>query len=533
MERQATQPLVSRLKSLSDKLFPDRDLFLRSNDRVQYLRISSRAQKLTAGVAACALGWVLYSSLAFFLAPYEQHAKDREIAASRLAYGALEQELDRYKSQMRQITENLQANQSYLLSLLNGEEAHSARSALRGSEQELAGIAEHNRELERRARELRRALAESEQAKAAAARERALLEQRLQEAQDSLAAAAVGRRQLEDSVRRLESELAQLQENEAAWTSEREQLERAEAELLAVQSEKDALAQERSQLSSQVALLETALAEAQSYQTTLEGNIGRLEGSLSAALDRAEQAVKQRDQLEQQVVGLQGLIDDMRDQQREIVERVAGRTVASITDLETLVKDTGLDVAELITRAEGPQGGQGGPFIPADDLLATDAAYELQVSVAMLDLRLDRWDALQRIAQVLPLALPVEHYEITSSFGYRKDPINGRLALHTGIDFSAPRGTALYATGPGVVSFTGWRGRYGRVVEVDHGYGIKTRFAHLSSISVKKGQSVAVGDELGTSGSSGRATGPHLHYEVLFDEKPYDPIKFITAGKLE
>lgn len=534
MEGQANETLVSRLKGLSDKLFPDRDLILRSNDRVQYLRIPSRAQKLAAGVAVGALGWVLYSSLAFFLAPYAEHARNLEAEANRTAYSTLEKELGDYQAQIKQITENLHANQTYLLSLLNGEDARvSARANLRGTETDLASVADRNRDLERKATELHRALAESEREKQKAAAEREALEQRLREAEQELASANAGRRELEQNAQRLQGQLADLREKAEAWTGQRDQLEQAEANLLAQQARNETLISEREQLNQQVALLESALAEAKDYQLSLEDSVGRLEGSLSDALDRAEQAAVQRDQLEQQVAGLQTLIDDMRDQQREIVERVAGRTVASITDLETLVKDTGLDVAELITRAEGPQGGQGGPFIPADDLLATDAAYELQVSVAMLDLRLDRWDALQRIAQALPLALPVEHYEITSSFGYRNDPINGRPALHTGIDFSAPRGTEIFASGPGVVSFTGWRGRYGRVVEIDHGYGIKTRFAHLSKISVKKGQAVAVGDEIGLSGSSGRVTGPHLHYEILFDDKPYDPMKFVTAGKLE
>jgi murein DD-endopeptidase MepM/ murein hydrolase activator NlpD len=149
----------------------------------------------------------------------------------------------------------------------------------------------------------------------------------------------------------------------------------------------------------------------------------------------------------------------------------------------------------------------------------------------MLDLRLDRWDALQRLVAALPTATPLEHFEITSDYGYRRDPINGRSAVHSGVDFAAPRNTPLYTTAPGVVSFAGWRGRYGRVVEIDHGFGIKTRYAHLAKISVKKGEELGIGVEVGLLGSSGRVTGPHLHYEVLFDGAPLDPMNFIKAGK--
>ena len=231
-----------------------------------------------------------------------------------------------------------------------------------------------------------------------------------------------------------------------------------------------------------------------------------------------------------QVAALESLIADMRDQQQELVDRVEDRTADGIEGLEAVVVATGLDVEKLLAEVEG-FAGQGGPFIPADELLATDVSYELQVSVAMLDRQLDRWEALHQLVLALPLSAPLEHYEINSDFGYRKDPINGRSALHTGLDFGAPRNSPLYTTAPGVVTFAGWRGRYGRVVEIDHGYGVKTRFAHLAKISVKKGQSVELGEEVGLLGSSGRATGPHLHYEILFEGKPYDPMNFIKAGK--
>src|SRR5690606_35673248 len=108
---------------------------------------------------------------------------------------------------------------------------------------------------------------------------------------------------------------------------------------------------------------------------------------------------------------------------------------------------------------------------------------------------------------------------------------NRRLAWHEGADFAAYPGAPIVATAPGTVSFAGTKSSYGRVVEIDHGGGFKTRFAHMQAIAVTAGSKVAIGQKIGTMGSTGRSTGPHLHYEVYFRGKAYDPMKFLRAGK--
>ncbi len=579
--------LGGRLKRLSQTYFVDREIFLRSNDRVQYLRVSARAQKWLAGAAVVAMGWLTYTTLAFFLSGYMERAKDQEIAQHRLAYFDLLSEVTEYQSQFAQITRNLQENQEYLLSLLGSEQPGAdgatiagnlkssetafarvavARGALREKlqdfESELMQIAGRSGDLQERVARLKDTLqsTEAERQAVTAARER--LDRRLEQTEQELALASASKTDLEESVRALLSELESNEreyvEQIAALEQERDQriaaLEQERdqriaaleqdrdmrlARLEAARKEADekaaatiaGLEQTRDQLNGRIVELEAGVAAARERQRGLEAQIGSLEGALSRALDNGEQLAGDRTHLQLQVASLESLIADMRDQQKELVDRVEVHTADGISGLEQVVTATGLDVDKLLGEVEGYGGGQGGPFIPADDLLATDASYELQVSVAMLDQRLDRWEALHRLVQSLPLHAPLEHYEINSDFGYRKDPINGRSALHTGTDFGAPRNTALYTTAPGVVTFAGWRGRYGRVVEIDHGYGVKTRFAHLAKISVKKGQSVGLGEEVGLLGSSGRTTGPHLHYEVLFEGKPYDPMNFIKAGK--
>jgi murein DD-endopeptidase MepM/ murein hydrolase activator NlpD len=112
----------------------------------------------------------------------------------------------------------------------------------------------------------------------------------------------------------------------------------------------------------------------------------------------------------------------------------------------------------------------------------------------------------------------------------RIDPFTRGPAMHTGLDFRAERGAEVRATGPGRVTAAEYSGGYGRMVEVDHGNGVATRYAHLSAIGVAPGETVAAGAILGRVGSSGRSTGPHLHYEVRIDGEPIDPQRFLRAG---
>ena len=123
-------------------------------------------------------------------------------------------------------------------------------------------------------------------------------------------------------------------------------------------------------------------------------------------------------------------------------------------------------------------------------------------------------------------AQPVEGARLSSVFGRRTHPVFGNVRMHTGVDFAAARGTPVQSTAPGRVSFIGWRGGYGRVVEIAHGSDTMTRYAHLSAVpeDLAQGQRVAAGDVIGRVGATGTATGPNLHYEVLVDGRPTDPL---------
>lgn len=213
--------------------------------------------------------------------------------------------------------------------------------------------------------------------------------------------------------------------------------------------------------------------------------------------------------------------------QRELAERE--RTIQALTQklrnvartniktVEKALTGTGIKVDRLIERGAATRN-QGGPFIPADPKLG-DAAHDIH-----------RWDTLARVMAVLPLRAPLKAMQVASGFGMRRDPINRRGAMHEGVDLVAPLRSPVAATGPGVVAFAGNRGRYGKLVEIDHGMGVRTRYAHLGAIRVAPGQKVAVGAIIGLVGRTGRTTGPHLHYEILVDGKPNNPTRFIRAG---
>ena len=161
--------------------------------------------------------------------------------------------------------------------------------------------------------------------------------------------------------------------------------------------------------------------------------------------------------------------------------------------------------------------GQGGPYVAFDPRLASTDK--------------EREKALQGLVQSLPLAAPLDHYQLESPFGPRIDPINHREGFHTGVDLAAPYLSPVYSTAPGTVSFTGVKGDYGRVVDITHAHGIVTRYAHLHRILVALGQKVTAHALIGELGSTGRSTGPHVHYEVLVDGVALDPAKFLEAGK--
>ena len=141
------------------------------------------------------------------------------------------------------------------------------------------------------------------------------------------------------------------------------------------------------------------------------------------------------------------------------------------------------------------------------------------------------WIVLNDVVKKLPIGRPIGKARTTSGFGHRSDPFNRRLARHTGQDFAGPVGSKIFATAAGKVIYAKRKGAYGNVVEISHGFGLVTRYAHMSSIKVKNGQWVGLGRNIGIQGTTGRSTGHHLHYEIRYNDTPLNPKRFLKAGQ--
>ena len=200
----------------------------------------------------------------------------------------------------------------------------------------------------------------------------------------------------------------------------------------------------------------------------------------------------------------------------------AADTADAIT---AILRRTGVDVASATIKPQVEPTGVGGPYVaPITNITAFDA------SLNELDSQLSRLEKVRETARELPFGNPAPGHEITSRYGNRIDPFLGRLALHAGIDFQAETGQDVKATGAGKVIAAGAAAGYGNMVEIDHGQGITTRYGHMSKILVKEGDAIEAGDIIGRAGSTGRSTGPHVHYEVRRNGDPIDPIHFLNAG---
>jgi murein DD-endopeptidase MepM/ murein hydrolase activator NlpD len=226
-----------------------------------------------------------------------------------------------------------------------------------------------------------------------------------------------------------------------------------------------------------------------------------------------------------QVRELEASLERLRNTSVKAIEKTSDAAGSRIAETERQLSRLGLDPNRLVGAAKRSPG-LGGPFIPAPAGTADD------VSMGALIERMQHWTGVKATLQRLPLSEPIRgEYEFNSGFGTRNDPLNNRSGVHEGVDLGAPIGTPVYATGEGLVTLAEPWDRYGNTVEVDHGSGIISRYAHLSRIKVKEGQRVSRSTVIGLVGNSGRSTGSHLHYEVRVNNAPKDPVKFISAGR--
>ena len=237
----------------------------------------------------------------------------------------------------------------------------------------------------------------------------------------------------------------------------------------------------------------------------------------------------ENDNLKQQNSQIADLAQEVADADKQIIETVSKMATENIAELHAQIQKInvsitklGLNENKLIDQANAYTNQiVGAPYNPMNINKNADPKYKKIAS------ELEKWHGLKRLTEILPLGAPVEKTTITSPFGTRNDPFTGKKKQHKGIDFAGKIGTELYAVAPGRVISAGERSGYGVTVEVDHGLGFTTLYAHLSKLLVSRGDWVRPGSVIGLGGSSGRSTGPHLHYEIRYKGTPFNPIKFV------
>jgi murein DD-endopeptidase MepM/ murein hydrolase activator NlpD len=216
-----------------------------------------------------------------------------------------------------------------------------------------------------------------------------------------------------------------------------------------------------------------------------------------------------------------------------LMSRTQGEVARGVSQLQTVIRHTGINPTDYTKRFESAHG-VGGPELPLQGM-RIEGISDQSFSVAFLRASavLDQMNTLLSAMYHLPLTTPVSgaQFERTSGFGARVDPFTGQYSFHSGVDFAGPWGSLIESTAPGTVIYAGQRGGYGNMVEIDHGFGIHTRYGHLSSILVQVGANVPVGTPIGRLGSTGRSTGPHVHYEVWYNDVVRNPSTFIEAGR--
>ena len=252
---------------------------------------------------------------------------------------------------------------------------------------------------------------------------------------------------------------------------------------------------------------------------------------LRAALLARDRLLAERNMLVKKIKNLETSVQKLEISEMEIlnkVEKLSETEAKRIKDAISQVNNSMKKQKQYFNPlAGGKKDSAGGTFEPAPEV----DNPELSKKMHDVFLKIDTLSYYRDIAKNIPLGKPIFNYHVSSTFGHRSDPFNSKSAAHKGVDLASNRGNIIKVMADGKVTRSEWMNGYGNMLEIDHGYGFKTKYAHLNKSYVKKGQTVLKGTEIGEVGSTGRSTGPHLHYEVLYNGVNVDPMAFVTANK--
>ena len=216
-----------------------------------------------------------------------------------------------------------------------------------------------------------------------------------------------------------------------------------------------------------------------------------------------------------------------------IFAKLEDAVTVSVEPLDKMFKAAGMNPDDLLKTVRRGYSGQGGPLTPITASSMGGALTPEEARANEILKSMEEMDLYRIAAFKAPFASPITSNAVrwTSSFGRRNDPLGAGSRMHEGTDIAGPYGTAIFATADGTVIHAGWQNGYGRLIKIQHAFGVETRYAHLSQIRVEVGQKVSRGDRIGDMGNSGRSTGTHLHYEVRLGGTAVNPMTFIKAAR--
>ncbi len=304
----------------------------------------------------------------------------------------------------------------------------------------------------------------------------------------------------------------------------------AESNLASFQDEKADVASARERINAYGGNIDRVVEDLEARQEALDAMIEMLPDDIQTVdtnvTDSSEETAKTIEEVGAHFPQARGLAV-IEARQLAFVENLTRFADWRAARAEEALRKLNLDPRAMAEAASADaQNAMGGPL----EVLATSADGSIDPRFERLGLSLARMSALEHALDGVPQIVPAADQRITSAYGYRRDPFNGGGAMHNGIDFKGAHGSSIFAAATGEVTFAGWKGGYGKTVEITHSNGIVTRYAHLSRIDVSAGQSILAGATLGGLGSTGRSTGPHLHFEVRINGRAVNPRPFLETA---
>jgi murein DD-endopeptidase MepM/ murein hydrolase activator NlpD len=499
--------MITAVAQLAKRVFAERHVVIRSHGRIRYVTLSRGGQ-----IAALCVVLVGASAVARLTASYI-------VTDRKMAHKQAEVELAEFSaSDLRDLVMHLQdrlATANRELEQTRGRLASATvqnmtmRSDVYAAESRLHALDEAQAALQAQRVEAQSKLRGAEDALTAKSGQIARINRSLDGAKSDLKLTEEQRTALAKRVHDLEGEVQAAAKSSSQFKANWEQ---AQLKLQQLATERDKVVAERDGLLGRVAVLQQPKIRADLHARA-ERRQGETTQVASAAVDAIADAPADDGQPQIASINPAALTPPGAE---------AGKVIGTGGgDIWGLLSSVGVDLDKLAARFGAIRPGQGGPYIAAKGLKANAAAGGDAIP-----------EGLKKMLKALPLSAPLVHYQLESRFGIRHDPFNRHSAMHTGLDFSAPFKSPVFSTAPGTVIFAGSKGEFGRVVDIDHGSGIVTRYAHLHRIMVAPGQHIGMHEQIGQLGSSGRSTGPHVHYEVQVNGVPQDPEKFLQAGNI-